>query len=443
MTLSGSVTPAAESLAAAFTIGPDDPAWLGDLREEALGGLRSLGLPTTRHEDWRYTSLTGLSSLRLDRARPDQGDEAAALLDRAGSWNGPQLVFANGRYRSDLSRVQGLPPGAVLISLGEALREVPDLVHPHLGRLAGAGRHALVDANTALFDDGVLLHLPVGGAVAPPIRIVHLTALSGRVVATFPRLLLVAGEGSLVTVVEHSISAEGARALVVPVTEIVLAPGAEVNHYRFQEEGLETFELASLHVEQAAESRFTSHSLALGGQVARAELHARLLGEKAELTASGLGMASASRITDAFVNVEHVAAHCTSNQTFKTVLDGRARGVFTGRVRVAPHAQKTQAQQSSSNLLLSDDATVDTRPQLEILADDVKCSHGGTVGQLDPTSLFYLRSRGLSEPAARSLLIYAFAAGMVELVRPEPLRARARQLVASRLPDGARLVEAA
>ena len=443
MSLGATLTPASESLAGAFTVGPDDPGWLGDLREEALGSFRSLGLPTTRHEDWRYTSLTTLASLRLERARPDQGDAAAALLERAGPWNGPQVVFANGHYRSDLSRVQGLPPGAVLISLGEALREVPDLVHPHLGRLARAERHPLVAANTALFDDGVLLHLPVGGAVAPPIRIVHLTSLPGGAVATFPRLLLVAGEGSLVTVVEHTISAEGAMALVAPVAELVLAPGAQVNHYRFQEEGLETFELASLHVEQAAESRFTSHGLALGGLVGRAELHARLLGERAELTASGLGMASASRITDAFVAVEHVAPHGTSTQTFKTVLDGRARGVFTGRVRVAPGAQKTQAQQSSANLLLSDDATVDTRPQLEILADDVKCSHGGTVGQLDPTSLFYLRSRGLSEPAARSLLIYAFAAGMVELLRPEPLRARARSLVTSRLPDGARLVEAA
>lgn len=443
MTQGATVTPAAESLLATFAVGPDDPRWLGELREGAFSSLRSLGLPTTRLEDWRYTSLASLGALRLDRARPDEGDAAAALLERAGAWSGPQLVFANGRYRSDLSWVHGLPPGAVLISLGEALREVPDLVHPHLGRLAGVGRQALVAANTALFEDGVLLHLPVGGAVAPPIRIVHLTSLPGRVVATFPRLLLVAGEGSLVTVVEHSISAEGVRALVAPVAEVVLAPGAEVNHYRFQEEGLETFELASLHVEQAAESRFTSHGLALGGQVARAELHARLLGEKAELTASGLGMASASRITDAFVHVEHVAPHCTSTQTFKTVLDGRARGVFTGRVRVSPGAQKTSAQQSSSNLLLSDDATVDTRPQLEILADDVKCSHGGTVGQLDPTSLFYLRSRGLSEPAARSLLIYAFAAGMVELLRPAPLRTRARALVAARLPDGARLVEAA
>jgi Fe-S cluster assembly protein SufD len=177
--------------------------------------------------------------------------------------------------------------------------------------------------------------------------------------------------------------------------------------------------------------------------VARTELHARLAGEGAELTASGLGMADGARITDAFAVVEHVAPGCTSTQKFKTVLGGTARGVFTGRVKVHAHAQKTKAHQSSSNLLLSPDATVDTRPQLEILADDVKCGHGGTVGQLDATSLFYLRSRGLSEPAARSLLIYAFAAEMVELLRPAPLRARARALVAARLPDGDRIEEAA
>jgi Fe-S cluster assembly protein SufD len=436
------LTPAVESLAAAFTADAEQPRWLAEARLAALGRLQALGLPTTRHEDWRYTSLAPLGALRLSLARPEEGDAAAALLPRAGEWNGPQLVFANGRYRSDLSRVQGLPPGAVLISLSEALEEVPDLVRPHLGRLANGRDQALVAANTAFFGDGVLLHLPVGGAVAPPIRIVHLTASPGRAVAVFPRLLIVAAEGSLVTVVEHSISDAGA-ALVAPVAEVVLGEGAEVNHHRFQEEGQETFELASLHVEQGAGSRFTSHGLALGGRVARAELHARLAGEGAELTASGLGMADGQRITDAFARIEHLVPRCGSTQKFKTVLDGAARGVFTGRVKVHPDAQKTRAYQSSSNLLLSPDATVDTRPQLEILADDVKCGHGGTVGQLDATSLFYLRSRGLSETAARSLLIYAFAAEMVELLRPAPLRRRARALVAARLPDGDRIEVAA
>jgi Fe-S cluster assembly protein SufD len=443
VTVATLLTPAVESLVAAFAPDPDQPRWLAEARLAALGQFRSLGLPTTRHEDWRYTSLAQLAALRLELARPEEGDEAAALLPRAGEWNGPQLVFANGRYRSDLSRAHGLPPGAVLMSLGEALQEVPDLVRPHLGRLAHGQQQALVAANAALFGDGVLLHLPVGGAVAPPIRIVHLTAAPGRVVATFPRLLIVAAEGSLVTVVEHSISADGGSALVAPVAEVVLGAGAQVNHYRFQEEGPGTFELASLHVEQGAESRFTSHGLALGGRVARAELHARLAGEGAELSASGLGMADGQRVTDAFAVIEHLVPRCSSTQKFKTVLGDSARGVFTGRVKVHPDAQKTKAYQSSSNLLLSEDATVDTRPQLEILADDVKCGHGGTVGQLDATSLFYLRSRGLTEPAARSLLIYAFAAEMVELLRPAPLRARARALVAARLPDGERIEVAA
>jgi len=440
-----SVSPAVESLAGAFVPRQDEPAWLAEARGHAVARFRAQGLPTTRQEDWRSTSLAPLAALRLARPRPDEAATAEALLPRAGEWNGPQLVFVNGRFRSDLSRVSGLPAGTALLSLAEALREVPDLVRPHLGRLARAEAHPLVAASAALFDDGLFLHLPAGAAVAPPIRIVHLTAgaTPGQAVATFPRSLLVAGEGSLVTVVEHYLGAEGAPQLVVPVAELVLAEGARVEHYRFQEEGTGTFHLGALHAEQAAGSRLTSHALELGARLARSEVHVRLAGEGGELALSGLGMADGARLTDAFALVEHAAPRCSSSETFKAVLSGTARSVFTGRVRVLPGAQKTQAYQSSSNLLLSDDATIDTRPQLEIFADDVKCGHGGTVGQLDETSLFYLRSRGLSEPAARSLLIYAFAAEMVERVRPEPLRARARELVASQLPDGTRLLEAA
>jgi Fe-S cluster assembly protein SufD len=437
-----SVTPAAESLVAAFVPRPDDPPWLAEGRLRALARFRAAGLPTTALEDWRYTSLTALAALRLEPPHPDEGDAAAALLARAGEWNGPQLVFVNGRYRSDLSRAAGLPAGTVLASLADVLREAPDLVHPHLGRLARSDRHPLAAASEALFQDGLFLHLPVGAAVAPPIRILHLGAAPGRQVATFPRSLIVAGEGALVTLVEHHVGAAGAG-LVAPVAEVVLAEGARVDHYRLQEEGLDTFHLGALHVEQGARSSFSSHALSLGARVSRAEVHARLVGEGAELSLSGLGMADGHRVTDAFALVEHAVPRCSSSETFKSVLGGSARSVFTGRVRVLAGAQKTQAYQSSSNLLLSEDATVDTRPQLEIFADDVKCGHGGTVGQLDETSMFYLRSRGLAEPAARSLLIYAFAAEMVERVRPEPLRSRARALVAAQLPDGHLLAEAA
>ena len=438
------LSPAVESLAAAFAPRPDEPAWLAEARGHAMAGFRSAGLPTNRMEGWRATSLAALATLRLARPRADEGAAAEALLPRAGEWNGPQLVFVNGRYRADLSRPGGLPAGTALLSLAEALREVPDLVRPHLGRLARAEAHALVAASAALFDDGLFLHLPAGAAVAPPIRILHLSAgaVAGQPVATFPRSLVVAGDGSLVTLVEHYLSAEGPQ-LVAPVAELVLAEGARVEHYRFQEDGLGTFHLAGLHVEQAAGSRLSSHALELGARLSRAEAHVRLAGEGGELSLSGLGMADGARLTDAQAVVEHAAPRCTSTETFKNVLSGAARAVFCGRVRVMPGAQKTQAYQASSSLLLSDDATVDTRPELEIFADDVKCGHGGTVGQLDETSLFYLRSRGLTAPQARALLIYAFAAEMMDRVRPEPLRERALAMLATRLPAGLDLLEAA
>lgn len=444
MTVGATVSPASESLAAAFAPPPGEPAWLGEARLAALGAFRAAGLPTTRLEAWRYTSLAPLAALTLTRQRPEAaGPDLPALLTRAGKLEGPRLVFVNGRYRPDLTRRAGLPAGATLLSLGEALREAPGHVRPHLGRLARGADHALVAASAALFEDGAYLHLPAGAAVAPPIRIIHVGGAPGGAVAAFPRTLVVAGEGALCTVVEHYLGQDGAPYLTAPVAEIVLEAGARVDHYRFQEDALAAYHLASVHVEQAAESRFLSHSISLGGRVARAEVHARMIGEGAECHLSGLSLCGGQQLSDHLSVVEHAAPRCTTSETFKGILDGQSRGVFTGLVRVMPHAQKTQARQMNSNLLLSDDATVDTRPQLEIFADDVKCGHGGTVGRLDETSLFYLRSRGLDEPAARSLLIYAFAAELVELVRPEPLRARARELVAGRLPGGLRLLEAA
>ncbi len=439
-----SVTPASESLAAAFAPPHGEPGWLAEARLAALGSFQAAGLPTTRLEDWRTTSLAPLSALTLFRPRPDaEGPDLKALLERAGRLDGPRLVFVNGRYRPDLTRLTGLPAGATLLALGDAIREVPDRVRPHLFRLAHPEAGALTAASAALFEDGAFLHLPGGAAVAPPIRIIHVGGAPGGVAAAFPRLLVVAGEGALCTVLEHYLGMDDQAYLVAPVAELVLGAGARVDHYRFQEDGAAAFHLASVHVEQAAGSHFLSHALSLGARLSRSEVHARMNGEDGECRLSGLSLADGHRLSGHLSVVEHAAPRCTTQETFKAILDGHARAVFSGRIRVLPGAQKTQAYQSSSNLLLSDDATVNTSPQLEIFADDVKCGHGGTVGRLDETSLFYLRSRGLDEAAARSLLIYAFAAELVEAVRPEPLRARARALVAARLPGGVRLLEAA
>jgi len=223
----------------------------------------------------------------------------------------------------------------------------------------------------------------------------------------------------------------------------VLGAGARVEHVRLQLESPGAFHVSSLHAEQGPDAKLAAHAFTLGGKLSRAEVRSRLAGEGSEIAANGLYMASDDQIVDNFSWVEHAAPHCTTTETFKGILDGRSRGVFSGRIVVLPGAQKTVAKQMNSNLLLSDDAIVDTKPQLEIFADDVKCGHGGTVGQLDDASLFYLRSRGLGEIEAKSLLVWAFASEMVGLVGAPSLRARAKNLVAARLPAGAGILEAA
>jgi Fe-S cluster assembly protein SufD len=445
------VSPFEESVAAALARPARDPQgrplaeppWVAALREAGAAGWRSAGLPTTRQEDWRFTNLAPLAATAVAAPAPDAAPEAA--LADLGPAVGPRLVFANGRYRPDLSSIAGLPPGAVVASLGEALRQAPDLVRPHLGRLAGpgalAGNPAFPALNAARFEDGALVHLPAGAVVEAPIVLVFTAGGSTGPVAHHPRVLVVAGEGARATV-EEVYRGAGAY-LTAAVTELVLGPGAQLEHLKLQDEDDRAFHVGTVFADQGAGSRLSAHALALGGLLSRSELRSRHSGEEATLSASGLYMADGHRVTDAFTWVEHAAPRCSTSEDYKGILDGHARGIFAGRIVVKQDAQKTDARQMNSNLLLSEDAVVDTKPQLEIFADDVKCGHGGTVGQLDEDALFYLRSRGVDEAAARSLLIWAFAAEMVERFGPAPLRARARRHVAARLPAAAEILEAA
>ncbi len=425
---------AARLLAAAR---PSGPAWLGDLRAAGAAAFRAAGLPTARHEDWRFTSLASLAALSPAPAGPGPEAQLAGLPAAAG----PRLVFDNGRFRPELSSAGALPGGAVVASLAEALVRSPELVRPNLGRLARPEGLAFTALNTALFEDGAFVYLPPGAAVEQPIALVFAGGGAGAVVQ-HPRVLVVAGEGARATLAELYLGGPDAY-LTSAVTELCLSEGAQLEHVRLQDEGPQAFHVSTVFAEQGAGARLAAHAQSLGAQLSRSELRARLAGEGGTLDASGLYMADASRVTDAFTWVEHAVPRCSTSETYKGILDGHARGVFAGRIRVLPGAQKTDARQMNSNLLLSEDATVDTRPQLEIFADDVKCGHGGTVGQLDEDALFYLRSRGLPEAAARSLLIWAFAHEMVDRIGPEALRARARAHVASRLPAAAALLEAA
>jgi Fe-S cluster assembly protein SufD len=408
-----------------------EPGFLAALRAAGRDAFLTAKLPTTKDEDWRFTNLAPLAGQAFAPAAP-----ARATVDLPPA---PRLVFVNGRLDPAATDLGGLPAGVRLGSLAAALRERPGALAPLLGAVVPAPRQPFVALNTALFEDGALVELGEGVQVQPALHLVFIS--EGSATATHPRNLVVAGKGSRATVVEHYRG--GGAYLVNAVTEVSLGEGAQLEHDRLQEDAPQAFHVGALHVAQAAASRFTGQSVALGARLARVEARALLAAEQAACDLHGLNVSSGAQVHDHFVHVDHASPRCTSRELFKGILGDAARGVFAGRIVVRPGAQKTDAGQVSSSLLLSDDAVVDTKPQLEILADDVKCSHGGSVGQLRPDQLFYLRSRGVTEALARALLTWAFAAEMVHRVGPEELRARVRRAVTARLPSGELLREVA
>jgi Fe-S cluster assembly protein SufD len=438
------VNAAEQSFAAQLERAPGgEPGFLAALRSAAREGFLSARLPTTKDEDWRFTNLAPLAGQSFAPAPPAR---VTAELPPA-----PRLVFANGRLDPAATDLAGLPAGVRVASLAAALRERPGALEARLGGAIPAARLPFVALNTALFEDGALIELEDGVQCRPTLHLVFVSEGRGSLTpqggersgatASHPRNLVVLGNGARATVVEHYLG-RGAY-LVNAVTEVSVGEGAQLEHDRLQEDAAEAFHVGALHVTQGGASRVAGQSLALGARLARVEARALLGAEEASCDLNGLNVSSGAQVHDHFVHVDHASPRCTSREVFKGILGGTSRGVFAGRILVRAGAQKTDAGQVSSSLLLSDDAVVDTKPQLEILADDVKCSHGGSVGQLRPDQLFYLRSRGISEPLARALLTWAFAAEMVQRVGPEELRARVRRAVTARLPSGELLREVA
>ena len=416
-----------------------EPSFLSGLRTRGRETFLGAKLPTPKHEDWRFTNLSALAAQSF---APAPLARAAAELPPA-----PRLVFVNGRLDPEATDVAGLPPGVRMGSLGAALIERPAAVQAYMGRVATPRDHAFAALNAGLFEDGALVELEDGVTCAPTLHLVFLSAAGallsagGAPFAAHPRNLIVAGKDARATIVE-SYRGDGPY-LVNAVTELSLDAGAQVEHDRVQEDSPQAFHVGILQVFQGARSRFTGQSIALGGQLARVEARVLLGAEGASCDLHGLYVASGRQVLDHLVYVDHASPRCVSREVFKGVLDGASRGVFAGRVHVREGAVKTDAGQVNSNLLLSEDATIDTKPQLEILNDDVKCSHGGTVGQIREDQLFYLRSRGVSEALARAMLTWAFASEMVQRVGPEEARARVHRAVTARLPHGALLKEVA
>ncbi len=415
--------------------------WLDRSRESALDAFASAGFPTPRQENWKYTRVTPIEKRSFKFAGQNGIHVRERDVERfnLGTLECEQLVFVDGRYVDALSRRNVVDGGARITTLESAMNASSQLLESHLGHYADITGQPFSALNTAFMTDGAVIHVKNRGAGKPPIHLLFI-ATREEVVA-HPRILVIAEAGSQTTVVESYTSLFDGCYFTNALTEIALMEEAQVDHYKLQEESIKAFHVATLQVRQDRDSRFASHSISFGGQLVRNDINVLLDAEGAECTLNGLFMASGRQHVDYHTRVDHAKPNGTSEEVYKGILDGRARGVFNGRVKVHPDAQKTDAHQSNKNLLLSRDAEIDTKPELEIYADDVKCSHGATIGQLDEHTLYYLRSRGIGEAQARGLLTYGFAKDILDRVELAPLRQKLTDELLQRMPNAEQLRE--
>jgi Fe-S cluster assembly protein SufD len=418
-----------------------EPLTVYELRHDAIERFAEIGFPLPRDEEWRFTNVTPIARGRF--LRPPRGPLAVKGADIAPlTWEAAAtLVFVDGRFAPRLSQQGELPEGVFAGSLAAALADRELDIMPWLGKQASFDRHAFVALNTAYFEDGACLWLPQGAVIERPIHLLFLATggTEKTPLSTFPRNLIVAGESSQLRVVEtYATVGAGKDAVYLnsPVTELFAGPNAAVDHYKVQRESHAAFHLATFALRQDRSSAVSSHSISLGGGLVRNDVNALLDGEGSDTILNGLYMIGGRQFVDHHMRVEHAKPHCSSHELFKGVLSGRARSVFNGLIHVRHGAQKTDAKQSNKNLLLSKDAIANSNPQLEIFADDVKCTHGSTVGQLDDDAIFYLRSRGIGFEAAKSLLTYAFASDIVERIKVEPVRKELEEFLFTALPKG-------
>lgn len=415
------------------------PAWVEQLRERAFEHFEAVGFPTTADEDYKYTNVAPLAKRDFhpasdDDAKVDEGAIEEFLYEEASA---SCLVFLNGIYQPQLSSTEALPQNAIVSDLGAALAngESAAIVRDYLARGAEAsGDDAFTALNTAFFTSGAFIHIPKNTRTPAPVHLLFLTDANGREVAAFPRVLVIAESHSEMTMIEdHAALGENTTYFTSPVIEIFVADEARVTHYKVQRESEAATHVARTRIEVGRASIYDSTTINLGSALARHNINLELRGEGSETWIDGLYLVDGTQHADTHSLINHYEPNCTSHQAYKGILDGRGRGVFNGRIFVHKGAQKTDAYQSNKNLILSDTARVDTKPQLEIFADDVKCSHGATVGQLNEEELFYLRSRGLQPDLARNLLTYGFAEQIVEKIKVESIKKQLDKAILNRL----------
>jgi Fe-S cluster assembly protein SufD len=408
--------------------GKDQP-WLRELREKAFARFCETGFPTTHDEDWRFTNVSPIAKtsfrLAVGETLPSIEQVEPFFVHGAAC----QLVFVNGKFAEALSSIGNLPSGVRVSSLAAQISRDPAALQPHLGRYLNIDRDAFSALNTAFLEDGACVHIRRGTVIHDPICFLYISTSSETPFMSYPRNLIVAENETQATIVEDYVSFGESPAFCNTATELFAGDNAAISHYMIEREHKQAFNISTLRIEQGRSANVSSHSVLLGGGLVRNNVHPVLAGEGSECLINGLFIGNGQQHLDNYMLVEHASPHCASRQFYNGILDDQAHGVFHGRIIVHKDAQKTDAKQTNRNLLLSDDARIDTKPQLEIYADDVKCTHGATIGQIEENALFYLRSRGIDEISARKLLLLAFANECLDRMAANPAREHVERLI--------------
>lgn len=411
--------------------------WFSDQRQSALNLFKENGFPGTRQENWKYTDTKPIAKKAFSHSNQStvtiSSDEINAI--RFQDLDCYEIVFINGVFSEEFSNINKLPDNVVIESLATAMEKDSELLEKHLAQYADNKVSSFTALNTAFIQHGTYINILKNTVVDKPINILYISKDSGNAFASHPRNLIVMAEHSEATLIENYIGLDDASYFTNAVCEVFLAASAVLKHYKIQQESLNAYHVGNLNTMQYKDSRFVSHSISLGGSLVRNDIHGQLDAEGAEIIMNGLYMTNNKQHVDNHTRVDHIKPNTHSSENYRGVLNGKSRGVFNGKVVVHPQAQKIEAYQNNANLLLSDDAEIDTKPELEIYADDVKCSHGATVGQLDQNMLFYLQSRAIDEETARSLLTYAFADEVLKDISVTQVKNRLEYLIVGQLPD--------
>lgn len=405
-------------------------------RKTALSNFSKLEFPTIKDEEWKYTSISPLLKYNfvpkfVRKVIPKDFIKSLLFDEMEHSL----IVFINGRISTEHTDLLNLPEGVVVGSVEEQTKKQNENFLKHFGKYADCNNHIFTALSTAYTDDGAFIFVPAGKIVEEPIHIIFITDSEDEKILTQPRNLFIAEKNSQVTIIEHYVGYKEQIYFTNTVTEIVAEENAVVDHIKLQEESKNAFHIARMEVDQERNSNFSSHLISTGAELSRNDFNAKFNGEGGECTLNGLYMIDGTQLFDAHTLMDHAKPHCNSHEHYKGILDDKSRGVFNGKIIVRPDAQKTNAFQENNSILLSDGALVNTKPQLEIFADDVKCSHGATIGQMDDEAKFYLKSRGIGEEASKGILLHAFASDVITSIKIETIRDYAEKVITQKFDE--------